>query len=173
MKRSGRQHVTLVGLRAGATVAALVADNAHQLVDRLVLWAPVVDGSRYMQDLLRMNLTTQIAAHKEIQHDREALAGQMQQGQTVNVDGYEMAWPLFSQFSAVRLADASKQFAGRCLVVQVDRRPRPDAELQKLVGTYGERAVFALAEEELFWKEIPRFYERAMNLFRITQEWLG
>lgn len=36
------RHVTLVGLRAGALVAALAAPRARA-VDRLVLWEPVVD----------------------------------------------------------------------------------------------------------------------------------
>ncbi len=47
---SGVQKVTLVGLRLGATFAAIAASRRKD-VDRLVLWDPVVDGGAYISDL--------------------------------------------------------------------------------------------------------------------------
>ena len=172
-RRTSSARVTLLGLRAGATVASLVAERLPGVVERLVLWAPVVDGGRYMQDLLRMNLTAQMAAYKEIRYDREALVEQMRAGQSVNVEGYEMTLPMHEEFSAIKLGAEAKQFAGPCLVVQVERKARPDADLQKLVEAYGGRATYVSAEEEPFWKEIARFYEQAPNLFARTLEWLA
>ena len=169
--RSGVAGVTLVGLRAGATAAALVAD-AHPAVDRLVLWAPVIDGARYMQELLRINLTTQMAASKTVTHDREMLVEMMRQGQTVNVDGYEMSFPLYAQMSAVKLASAPRAFARPALIVQVERQAtRAVPEVQQLASTY-PAASFVMVQEEPFWKEIPRFYDRAPNLFAATASWL-
>ena len=169
--RSGASHVNLLGLRLGATIASLVAESATDVTD-LVLWAPIVDGARYMQELLRVNLSTQMAVHKEIRHDREALVQQMQDGRTVNVDGYEMALPMYSQVSAVKLAGSQRRHAGRCLIVNVDRQPeRPSPELQRLASQYGD-ATLVGAKEEPFWKEIPQFYQQAPNLFAITLDWL-
>jgi exosortase A-associated hydrolase 2 len=168
----GVSKVSLLGLRAGATIASLVAEDAAAQINRLILWAPVVDGARYMQDLLRINLTTQMATSKEIRHDREALVELMRQGQTVNVDGYEMAYSLYSDFSSVKLADTPKRFQGPCQIVQIDRQPdRTDAELQRLAASY-PNATLRNAQEEPFWKEIARFYEQAPNLFPATLEWL-
>lgn len=172
VRRTGVQRVTLLGLRAGAVVASLAAEDVPDLVERLILWAPLTDGGRYMQELLRINLSGQMAAHKDILFDREALVAQMQQGQTVNIEGYEMAWPLYDEMSAIK-PGMPRHFDGPCLVVQVERRSRPDAELQQVADAYGGRAVLASAEEEPFWKEIARFYEQAPNLFRVTREWLG
>ena len=168
----GATAVSLLGLRAGATIASLVAANPDTHVDRLVLWAPVVDGARYMQDLLRINLTTQMATHKDIRYDREALVAQMREGSTVNVDGYEMSYPLYSEFSALKLTEQPAVFGGPTLIVQVDRTAgRVDAELQRL-ATACPPATLVTAEEEPFWKEIARFYERANNLFETTRTWL-
>ncbi|HEY7172909.1 MAG TPA: alpha/beta fold hydrolase [Vicinamibacterales bacterium] len=47
---SGVTRVSLVGLRLGATFAALAAGKRPD-IDRLVLWDPVVDGTRYLADL--------------------------------------------------------------------------------------------------------------------------
>jgi alpha/beta superfamily hydrolase len=82
--------IHLLGLRFGATIAALAAEQSSD-IDRLILWAPIVDGERYMQELLRSNLATQTAVYREVRHDRAELVEQMRSGATVNVDGYAMA----------------------------------------------------------------------------------
>ncbi len=168
---TGRRQINLLGLRLGATQASLLAEGDAD-IDALVLWAPVVDGSRYMQELLRTNLTTQMAAYKEIREDREALVAIMRRGGTVNVDGYELALPMYSQVSAIRLAGPMR-FQGPCLIAQVERQAqRPLPELQQLAAQY-PRATLVLTQEEPFWKEILRWYSEAPNLFRSTLDWLS
>ena len=167
----GVTQVNLLGLRFGATVAALAAEELPE-IDRLILWAPIVDGSRYMQELLRINLTTQMATYKEIRDDRDALAAALHQGQTVNVDGYELGLPLFSEISAVKLSIGRKCHRGPCLVTQIDRQEgRPAPDLQQLVDSY-PGGTLTFAQEEPFWKEIARFYDRAPSLFSVTSAWL-
>ena len=78
-RRTGLAEVNLLGLRFGATLAAETAERRDD-IQRLVLWSPIVDGARYMQDLLRINLSTQMAVYKEIRVDRVALAEQLKAG---------------------------------------------------------------------------------------------
>ena len=49
---SGVQRIALIGLRLGGTLAAWVADGRSD-VERLVLWDPVHDGLRHVNDLRR------------------------------------------------------------------------------------------------------------------------
>jgi exosortase A-associated hydrolase 2 len=173
-RRTGATQVNLLGLRLGATVASLVAEEESAGVDRLVLWAPVVDGARYMQELLRINLTTQMSVYGEVRRDRTALVESFERGNTVNVDGYEVSFPLYSQVSAISLAAGPKRHAGPCLIVHVDRNAGSEsAELRALAATY-LRATVAVAQEDPFWKEIARSYQRpASNLFKATLDWLA
>jgi exosortase A-associated hydrolase 2 len=168
--RTGVAAVTLIGLRLGATVASLVAEGSPD-VQRLVLWAPIVDGGRYMQELLRVNVLTQTATFKEVRQDRTELVAMLRQGLTVNVDGYEMGQGMYDSVSALNMAAQPHTFAGHCLIVQIDPQPKPAPELQKLASSY-PRATVTLAQEEPFWKEIPRFYQQAPNLFMATMQWL-
>lgn len=169
--RVGARPVTLLGLRFGATIAALAADGRAD-VGRLILWAPIVHGGRYMQELLRINLTTQVATRGSVTEDREAMVAAMQTGRTVNVDGYEMPWAFFSQSSAVDLSSTPPAVSGSSLIVQVDRQAgRPAPELQRLAAALNGATV-AFAAEEPFWKEIARFYEEASALFTVTEDWL-
>ena len=67
---------------------------------------------------------------------------------------------------------AARRFAGPCLIVQIDRHARPAADLERLASAYPSATVQS-AQEEAFWKEIPRFYQDAPHLFEITTAWLG
>jgi uncharacterized protein len=164
--------VGLLGLRLGATEAALLAERRDD-VSTLVLWNPVTDGARYMQELLRINLTTQLATSRVITHDREALVAQMRAGQTVNIDGYDVGLPFYEQLSNVRLSAELREFRGRCLLVQIEKDPAatPSPELVQLQERL-PAAMLKVVREEPFWREIQRFYEATDQLSATTLEWL-
>ncbi len=169
---AGADEVILVGLRLGGTIAGLIAEQRND-VAAIVQWAPIVDGSRYMQELLRVNLATQMAIYKTIRADRAALVAAMQAGETVNVDGYAIGLGFYDGLMPIKHGQQPARFAGRALVLQID--PRPDmpalAELQQLAASY-QHGTYAAVEEDPFWKEIPRFYDEATKLVPATLAWL-
>lgn len=165
------KEVNLLGLRFGATLAALSAESLPD-IKKLVLWDPVVDGAKYMQEMLRINLTTQSAVYKEIRHTRDALVQIMKEGKTVNVDGYEMSYSMFEQTSSINLLQNNKKYAGNCLIVQISKKEEAfKKDLDSLKAGY-MNADLKLSVEEPFWKEIKTFYSRAENLFNNTLSWL-
>lgn len=62
-RQGGCRKVSLVGLRLGASLAALYAEQ-HE-VESLVLWAPIVKGRRYVRELTALSQTAQLAAGDE------------------------------------------------------------------------------------------------------------
>ena len=84
--------VTMLGLRLGPVSPRGRCDRNE--VSRLVLWDPVVDGAAYMQTVLRMNLMSQMGVHHKVVENRDALVARLE-GETVNIEGYELAEPLF------------------------------------------------------------------------------
>ena len=50
----GCQRVSVIGLRMGATLAAMAA--TEQKIENLILWAPVMKGSRYFRELKAISL---------------------------------------------------------------------------------------------------------------------
>jgi alpha-beta hydrolase superfamily lysophospholipase len=54
-ERSGAERVALVGIRFGATLAAVAARSLAE-VDDLVLWAPIVSGRTHVRELRAFNL---------------------------------------------------------------------------------------------------------------------
>lgn len=66
------REVSLVGLRLGATLAALAAADC-QIVDRVVLWEPVVDGGEYVRGLRALH---RVWLEEELREGREALSAE-------------------------------------------------------------------------------------------------
>jgi alpha-beta hydrolase superfamily lysophospholipase len=56
-RRSGSPRIVLLGLRFGATLAALCAQRQHLPVAHLILWDPVVEGGGYLKELSLMHCT--------------------------------------------------------------------------------------------------------------------
>lgn len=59
-RQFGVRHVSVVGLRLGATVAA--TSLASPDIENLVLWAPVVSGKTYVREMTAIDRTSEIAS---------------------------------------------------------------------------------------------------------------
>jgi exosortase A-associated hydrolase 2 len=171
-ERTGASQVGLLGVRLGASLAFKVAARRSD-VKSLVLWAPILDGSRYLQELLRINVTTQLAVYREVRQDREELTGVLEAGGTVNVDGYDMGPDMARQLRSLALANEQAVPAARCLIAVLDqnRASKPPRDIEDLCARLPNGRITMVPEDQ-FWKEIVRFYYAAPNLFTATLEWL-
>lgn len=177
----GVKRIGMIGMRFGASLAALLAeqDEAHashpQLIDGpLVLWEPVLDGENYFQELLRSNLSTQLAVFGKVVENREVLQERIRAGGVANVDGYDIGQSLFNSSARKDLLTAdAKRHCGPVFVVQIaaNEKQKVREDLHGLAKGYG-RGAFALAVEQPFWREIKPFYGRAANLQQATLQWL-
>jgi exosortase A-associated hydrolase 2 len=168
----GLERVNLFGLRFGATLAALTAENRGD-IEKLILCEPIIDGSRYIQEILRSNLTTQLAVFGKVSKNREQLIRDMKSGQTTNVDGYEISYALFEQVSAINLVENIKQYSGASLILQISKEGQPlRNEILKLSDCYKDK-VIKLCVEEPFWRETKHYYGHAFNLYDESLDWLS
>jgi pimeloyl-ACP methyl ester carboxylesterase len=175
------QQVGLIGLRLGASFAALLAEAAaeSQTSSRLrgaplVLWDPILDGDAYFQELLRSNLSTQLAVYGKVVDNREVLTARIRAGDTVNVDGYEIGRDLLDSCGvSTLLTTETKRHNGPALVVQIaaTQAQKDRADLNALAASYS-RGTLLRATEQPFWREIKPFYGRAAQLQDMTLSWL-
>jgi exosortase A-associated hydrolase 2 len=170
-RKAGLTKVTLVGLRLGATIAAAAAAKRDD-VNRLLLWDPVVDGADYMQSVLRINLMAQMAIHRKVVEDRDALVARLKRGETVNIEGYDLNLALFEQVTALKLAELLASQPVPCQLVAIAAKPSPaKGDLAALAAGNQSLQLEALVEEP-FWREIRAFYRRAPRLFDASFRWL-
>jgi len=166
------KEVSLLGLRLGASVATIAAVQRTD-VARLILWDPIVDGPAYMQGVLRVNLMHQMGVHHRVVENRDVLGERLAKGGTVNIDGYELGWRLFSQINGLQLKDELAKFSGHALLVQVNESAAPPkSELAAIVSELKYCRVVSV-KEEAFWRELKTFYQRAPELACVSLEALG
>lgn len=104
LQADGVRRLTLFGCRAGALIAARAA--ARTGAERLVVWCPVLAGADHVQDLLRLNLTTQLSVYKKVQHDRDAMVASLAAGGTINIVGWTMGRSLLESLTHANLQQA-------------------------------------------------------------------
>jgi alpha-beta hydrolase superfamily lysophospholipase len=173
----GVQRVGLIGLRLGATFAALMTESRALPSLQgapLVLWDPILDGDSYFQELLRSNLSTQLAVYGKVVDNREVLTARIRAGGTVNVDGYEIGKELLESCGVnTLLTTDSKQHTGPALIVQIaaSEAQKERADLKALAASYPQGTLLR-ASEQPFWREIKPFYARATQLQEATLRWL-
>lgn len=177
------ERIGLIGLRLGASFAVRLAEraavgtaNAKLRTAPLVLWDPVVDGAAYVQEVLRANLSAQLATHGKVVETREAMGQRILDGGVVNVDGYEIGRELFGSLGAPELVPVGPmRHEGPVLVVPITapgKPPTPQPALEALAASY-TAGTLRSAEEFQFWREIKQFYGRAETLQSTTLDWLG
>jgi exosortase A-associated hydrolase 2 len=178
----GATRIGLVGLRFGATLAAAFAERARARGDSpavlaapLVLWDPVLDGEAYIQELLRINLSTQLAVYGKVRESREQMVERIRAGGTANVEGYEIGQGLLDSATtrAAELRSTGLRHAGGTLVMQIaaNDKQKPREDLQQFAQA-SQDAVFDRAIEQPFWREIKPFVSRAEDLQNRTLAWL-
>lgn len=177
----GASRIGIVGLRFGASLAAQFVERERAsgafpkvMHGPLVLWDPVIDGDSYIQELLRINLSTQLAVYGKVQESRDALVERIRQGGIANVEGYEIGLPLLESAALKQLLPAEGiRHAGGTLVVQIAATEKQKTrEDQQQFAAASNAASFERALEQPFWREIKPFCGRAENLQNLTLKWM-
>lgn len=82
-----------IGWRWGSSLML----SAAEAFDALIAVEPLAAGEEYVQQLLRQNLTSQMAAWGKVRFNREALLEQSAQQHTLNIQGFELGPALITQ----------------------------------------------------------------------------
>lgn len=131
------RRVTLVGLRIGAAIAAFAAARVGT-VDKLVLWDPVADGSRYLADEVRV-------PGRAISLADEPVAA-------VEFQGYVLTSALQVELAQLSMFGLAR-FPGKVLII-VSAASDQHRDLASHVRSRSEALDFEVLENEPSWKEL-------------------
>lgn len=164
-------NIGLIGLRYGAMLAAMVAET-NKTISHLVLWDPVIDMDRYLQEALRANLTTQMIMHGKVIINRDKLTEQIENGKAVNIDGYDLTKIFFNSARKINLMDIVGSFSGACQIIQIGRANQPlRKDIDSLANKYINCQTLQIVEQP-FWKEIKYFIQKSDRLQKALTSWL-
>lgn len=158
--------VTLVGLRLGASLAALAAADRTD-VERLVLWEPILDGKKY--------LDVERAEHRAERHGYRVwrmMAAAASDDDGSEMKGFPIGESMARSVSAVDLTRLART-APRALVVERD--PASGGErLKGHLAALGARADYATVAEPEVWRPLTgEATASPRKTFECIATWLG
>jgi pimeloyl-ACP methyl ester carboxylesterase len=122
---TGATRTTLVGMRLGATLAAVVAASRSNEVDALVLWDPVVSGQEYLKSL-RLSGASKTR--------RPMASAPSELGGGYEIQGFPLTDNMVPEFQALDLLALVPALPSRTLIVVSEPLPSHDVlrlELQE------------------------------------------
>jgi exosortase A-associated hydrolase 2 len=166
----------LLGVRLGCALGAQVARTIPGIA-QTVFWQPVLDGSRFMDQFLRLR----VAASMMEQDRKESTAdlrAKFTRGETVDVAGYGIGPQLAAQIDRVRLTEHVGVHLGQIHWIEVVRSadtppPAPATKAVDAARAAGlDVTVYPIAGEP-FWSSveivrIPALIERTVALLAPT-----
>ena len=157
--------VTLVGLRLGATAAAMAA-NVRTDIDRLVLWDPVADGTSYLEEIStpRKNVIRP-AAYREFEES--------QGDEVYAVHGFPLTPSMRRGVTSVTVDRFASPLPPTLLVSTVADPERYDP-LRRRLTEQGVEFTDRVAEGPIAWVEEGDFGTSGMPVkaLREIQAWL-
>ena len=169
--------IILIGVRFGATLAALTQDR-NSGIDGLVMINPILNGKDYIEQVLRTNLTLQLVTYKKILKNREQLIDEILAGKPANIDGYLLTKSMYEQMCQISLLDNLNISVKNLLIIQISNRENKPIEnklqtLSKQIDSSLDNFEMINIKENSFWKDEKFYRAKAVNLELTTLNWLN
>ncbi len=165
-KKTGIEKVGLLGVRFGATLAALLCKSDSD-INPLILISPIIDGRAYIKQCLRSNIATQTVLFKKIIQDRKQLISDLMAGQMINIDGYLLTKIMYETIEAISLIEISLSLRD-ILLIQISKRAKQpiDKIIKKLEEHYKEDNEVTLLNisEDFFWTDTKIYSPHKIEL---------
>ncbi|PLX63032.1 hydrolase 1, exosortase A system-associated [Sedimenticola selenatireducens] len=152
----GATEITLWGLRVGALLAVDMLKTAPELVRRLLLLQPVINGNQAIAQFLRLRLAAgMMTGNGESMADLKQI---LSAGERLEVAGYGLSPALYEQLSAQSMNDIPAETISRTQVNWLEVVAAPEKPLnlqsQKLLSRWQEACCSVRSEAivgEPFW----------------------
>ncbi len=156
IERLGATQITVWGLRLGALLAVDIAKTHPGLINRLLLWQPVINGNQAMAQFLRLRLAAGMMAGGG--ENMTELKERLSSGESLEVAGYGLSPALYEQLSTVSMSDVPVEIISKIPVNWLEVVTAPDKPLnlqsKKLISTWQEAGCSVQSETiagEPFW----------------------
>jgi uncharacterized protein len=142
---SGATRATIVGLRLGAALGAIVADANRRAVEAVALWDPIVDGAEYVHAICQLDETTRISGVGRSRPRPAELGGGRE------VLGMPLTDRVAAELEALSVSEVIERLPQPLLVVAT-RSPRSYSGLEAALARRGE-ARLELMDDHAAWHE--------------------
>lgn len=165
----------LIGLRLGADLAAL-SSSRHGTRRDLVLWEPIVNGTRYQKTILRTVMANEMTNSSGVHRTRTDLKRDLAAGRSVSVDGFAVSSLMFDSLHPIDLNALGRPDSDAILFVQSKAAANPPVkpDIAKLIGAYStaEETDFLSIQAPSPWIQSRSFRWHPGSLFDDIASWI-
>ena len=170
----GIKEVCLLGLRWGGTVAALVAERDSK-VENLILWAPIINGKEYLEELIKKQLLSNLV-NKNAAASKSRIFEEIRSKGFFNIEGHPLTMASVEEMSGINLTTQLSNFKGNAFIVTIKDLPGGYESLEDLSGVYKKNGVLfesKVVEDKNFWDWQSFFEWYSPEQFnRYTLNWI-
>lgn len=168
------EKVILVGLRLGATIAALAAEKDSR-VNGLVMLSPIIKGANYWRDILRMKQFASIWLGKAAPKSAE-LMKQLEDDGHIEIEGQLLGHEFIQQLQSINLLKRETNFSGNVLITNVSKDSLGCEFANELSKNYQEKSHSSVAwteEERDYWSVLSLFDQYNPEVtYQYTNDWI-
>ena len=143
---SGADSVSIIGLRVGAFLGVLAAHDLPSSVDRIVLWDPVIDGTKYLEELYTLDDTLDFSGVSPASAFPDELGGGRE------VMGLPLTSHVASELSEIRLISAMSGLPHPTFAITTRGGPG-QKELRAWMEAAGAGSTFEQIDDHPAWHE--------------------
>ena len=145
----------------GGALALVAAERSPSDV-LVALWEPVLDTAAYLQELLRVNVSTQTMMYKKVVRNRTKLMEDIASGESVSINGYDLAAPFVDGLLRLEAPAHLSKLRDRSLLVRSGSSKQEGNGIEERL----------IPELPVFWKEPRRYHGSIPALVEATVPWL-
>ncbi len=165
--------LVLMGLRLGATLALAHAADATP-TPTVVLWEPIIDGGKYIDQILRRRMIKEMMTTGKKATGRKAVLAQLEAAGYLDLDAIAVGRGLIEDISSLDAQGLAKQFTGDALCVQIAFNAEVSSALEGLAAEMkaaGANVETIGIREQVIWDRVELV--EAKELIRTTADWIA
>jgi alpha-beta hydrolase superfamily lysophospholipase len=141
-----------VGYRMGASVLPLTLDQLK--INKAILIDPILEPVNFLTEALRANLTSQMMRYKKVIKNREVLIREIQEGYTINTDGFLIGREMWESFEKNTPIYANGKFKGDVIIISSENLKKRSDEIFKFSQGFKKARVDFVKKEVVLtsWK---------------------
>ncbi len=168
------EKISLLGLRLGGTIAALVAERDTR-IENLILWSPIINGKAYLGELFRNKVFSELT-NKMANTSKNHIIEELKSRGLVDIAGNYLTLQVYGQLLGICLNNGVSNFGGPILICTMKDRPnlyRLSNGLLKAYKTRGALCELKVVDYKVFWDSQYLFdLYFPTHLYEETLKWI-
>jgi pimeloyl-ACP methyl ester carboxylesterase len=175
----------LMGLRLGATLALSAAGSPAPSragpqggrttpPPALVLWEPILDGKKYVDEILRRRMIREMMTTGKKATGKSEARAQLESDGFLDLDATAVGKRMIEEMSALDAKQLAARFKGKALLVQIAFNAKVSKALEDLAAAMtsaGAQAQAVGIREQVIWDRVELV--EATELIRVTADWVA